>query len=196
MRHFPYCQTGRCHQRLPLLFILSWGLLTVPLAVSPNEDNKPLLPDGSFEQVDEATGLPTGWTNYAPLNPETGVAYTLARARSGVASALLTDTSPTLSQGLRSKRVAITGGQQYEATVWVYITRCQASGFALYLEYWQGGQRLLDRSVTTKQTDEWVPLKLTARAPAAATEATVLCYSSSSTVGEACFDDASLKLVP
>lgn len=193
MQYRIFSQFDRHHRRLTLPALLC-GLIALALPVSPQEVDNPL-PHAGFEQVAEATGLPVGWESFSPL-PQATVAYTLARARSGVASGLITDTSPTVAQGLRSSRVPITGGQTYEATVWVYIAECQAGGFALYLEYWQDKERLLNRSVVTSQVGDWVPLKLSVTAPEAATEATVLCYGSSVTVGEAYFDDASLRPVP
>ncbi len=153
----------------------------------------PAVPNGGFEQVDEKTGLPLGWTAWAAANT---CAYTLALAHSGAACARVTDTSDTVSQGLRSPRVPVTPGSAYTASVWVHITDRQAGGFALYLEFWQGPQRLQDTSVSTEETGAWVQLQITATAPPDAESATLLIYGSSATSGEAYFDDAELSTAP
>jgi hypothetical protein len=164
-----------------------WLLLDLGVAVAVAQ---PLsVPNAGFEQVDERTGLPVGWTTWAVANT---CAYTLAMARGGVACARVTDPSETVSQGLRSPRVHIEPGRAYEATVWVRIADLQAGGFALYLEFWRGPERLQDTSVSTSQQGDWAQLKVAAQAPADAEVATLLVYGASASVGEAYFDDAVL----
>ncbi|MEN6645594.1 MAG: carbohydrate binding domain-containing protein [Armatimonadia bacterium] len=150
--------------------------------------------NGSFEQLDAKTGLPLGWT---PWNPQRNLtAFTLGAASSGVASALVTDDNATDSQGLRSRPVKIEGGKTYEASVRTKVENLQAGGFACYLEYWNGTERLLNSAASTSQVGDWTDLKVSAQAPAEATTATILIYGSSASIGVAYFDDATLRLLP
>ncbi len=166
-----------------IIFSLRAGIITAqPQAAWP--------PNGSFEELDAATGLPAGWT---PWNTARNLAfYTLAIARTGIASASVTDDSNADSQGLRSPRVSIQGGKTYRATGYVWITELQSGGFAIYLEFWQGTERLANYSVSTNEKGRWIELKLQNTAPPQATEATVLIYASSATIGHAYFDDICL----
>jgi len=152
-----------------------------------------LLPNPSFEQVEEATGYPLHWR---PVwNTPTTCAYTLARARTGVASVLITDHSDEQSHGLRSARVKIEPNRWYEAQVYVRIRRSEKTSFSVYLEYWnRAGVRVEHKAVATSETGKWRPLRVRLKAPPEAQTATVLVYGSSLTVGEAYFDDASLTL--
>lgn len=147
-----------------------------------------------FELLDAATGLPAGWSNWT--NTPLTCAYTLATAHSGVASALITDLDPHTSQGLRSRRVPVQAGKRYQASAWVKITDLKAAGFAVYLEFWDGAARVQNYSSYLDRVGDWTQVKVSGTAPADATEATVLIYSSSATVGKAYFDDAALKLLP
>jgi hypothetical protein len=147
--------------------------------------------NGGFEQLDPKTGLPAGWSTWHTPNL---CAYTLATAHSGVAAAGVTDDNATDSQGLRSPRVAITGGKTYLATGYTWITQLQAGAFSLYLEFWRGDERVANYAVSTGESGRWVELKVQQTAPAEATEATVLIYGSSATIGHAYFDDVSLTV--
>jgi len=149
--------------------------------------------NGGFEQLDGLTGLPAGWTLWNPGRNLT--AYTLATAHSGVAAASVTDDSATESQGLRSPRAPVTAGQTYLATGQVWITELQAGSFALYLEFWRGGERLVNNAASTVERGRWAELKVQQVAPPGATEATVLIYGGSATIGHAYFDDVSLTAV-
>lgn len=175
----------RASRPLALLILLS---LTAVAAAQPVP-----IPNCSFEQLDEATGLPVDWSLWTPAGNL--CAYTLATAHSGVASARVTDNDAKLSQGLRSKPVPVEAGKTYEAHAWVKVEDLQAGGFAIYLEYWQGGQRVLDRSTAVSQVGDWVALKVAAAVPDGATEATILIYGSSASIGTAYFDDVSLVAV-
>lgn len=147
--------------------------------------------NGSFEQLDARTGLPAGWTVWNSTGNLT--AFSLAMAHDGVACASVTDPASDVSQGLRSPRVPIQGGQTYTATGYVWIDDLKASAFALYLEFWKGDQRVADYSVSTTDTGRWAELQVQHAAPAEATEATVLVYGGSATIGHAYFDDITLK---
>ena len=186
-------RAGKAHSmramRLPLVCAV---LLPAILAGAQPGPRVPA--NGSFEALDVATGLPAGWTLWNPSHNL--CCYTLAMAHDGVAAASVTDDGPVESQGLRSPRAAIVAGQTYRATAYVWITDLQAGSFAVYLEFWQGDQRVLDRAVSTAQCGEWVELNVSGTAPAGAREATVLIYGSSATVGHAYFDDVSLVEVP
>lgn len=179
-------------RHLPLPGWLS-SCIVVALAGATCAAETVAVPCAGFEQVDEKTGLPTGWTAWAAANT---CAYTLAMAHSGVACARVTDTSDTVSQGLRSPRVPVAPGSAYTATVWLNIAELRAGGFALYLEFWQGSQRIQDTAVSTSQVGEWVQLRVAATAPPEAESATLLVYGGSATVGEAYFDDVALSVAP
>lgn len=169
-----------------ILFLLFLYILNISAAQPP----LPLPQNGSFEQLDAYTGLPAGWT---PWNTARNLAfYTLAIARTGIASASLTDDSHTDSQGLRSPRVSIQGGKKYRAIGYVWITELQSGSFAIYLEFWKGPERLAHYSVSSNEKGRWIELKLEHIAPPEATEATILIYASSATVGHAYFDDIGL----
>lgn len=148
--------------------------------------------NGGFEQLDARTGLPAGWTLWNASRNLT--AYTLAAAHSGVAAACVTDDNATDSQGLRSPRVPVTAGQTVLATGVVLIDDLTAGGFAIYLEFWRGDQRLANFSASTTERGRWVELKLQQAVPADATEATVLIYGSSATIGRAYFDDVQMQV--
>jgi len=171
-----------------------WGgavaaiLLIVPLTgLAADGDN--LLPNASFEQLDTETARPEGWSAWAKPNY---AVYTLAAARTGVSCVAVTDDDPKVSQGLRSPRVAIEPGGTYRASAWLKVERVTQGSFAIYLEYWAGGTRIANKAVGTAEAPDWRELTLAYPAPEAATEATVLVYGSSATVGRAYFDDASL----
>jgi hypothetical protein len=173
--------------RLPVLLLTT--LLWHSGAPAQPTDLQPV--NGGFEQLDGVTGLPLGWT---PWNPGRNLtAYTLATAHSGVAAASVTDDNGTDSQGLRSPRVPITAGQTYRATGQVWITDLTAGSFSIYLEFWHGGERLANNAASTTEAGRWAELQVQQTAPPGATEATVLIYGSSATVGHAYFDDVSLK---
>lgn len=143
--------------------------------------------------MDPKTGVPLDWTPWSQANL---CAYTLAAAHSGVASALLTDTDATMSQGLRSRPVPVVPGKAYEASCWLNISELKAGGFALYLEYWCGTERVHNVAVSGSEVGAWKQLQVAAPAPANATTATVIIYSASATVGAAYFDDVTLTPQP
>lgn len=173
---------------LGILLLLPWLLSAAAASAQASEG----ILNAGFEQVDENTGLPADWMPWAAENQ---AAYTLATAHSGVASALITDTDAKVAQGLRSKPVPVTAGKTYEATCWVKIASLEMGGFALYLEYWSGGQRIKDVASSCNEVGEWRLLKVSAPAPANAETATLLIYGSSATVGVAYFDDAAITEV-
>jgi len=171
---------------------LAFALLSVAAAARAGEAN--LLPNPSFEQVDEATGCPLHWSRWTKTSC---VAYTLARARDGVASALITDRDGHMGQGLRSAHVKVTPGTWYEAQVHVRISDRKQGGFALYLEFWNAaGVRGLHKIVSTDVVGRWTRLTARLQAPTDAATATVLVYGSSVTIGTAYFDQAALLVVP
>lgn len=149
--------------------------------------------NAGFEQVDPRTGVPLDWTPWAQTNL---CAYTLATAHSGVAAALVTDTDGTMSQGLRSKPMPVEPGKTYVASCWVKIEELKTGGFALYLEYWCGTERVQNVAVSCAEQGAWQPLKVTAPAPPNAATATLLIYAASATVGAAYFDDVALTPQP
>jgi len=173
------------------MFTRALLLIGLAAAAATAAGSEALLPNGSFEEVDETTGYPLHWQ---PVwNKPTTCAYTLARARTGVACAMVTDAATDQSHGLRSAHVPVTPGQWYEATAWVRIEPGGKQGFALYLEFWNNKKvRGEHRSAHTTKSGRWVRLRLMLKAPPDAHTATVLIYGSSATVGKAYFDDATL----
>lgn len=172
--------------------ILALALLSVAAAAGADEAN--LLTNPSFEQVDEATGCPLHWSRWTKTSC---VAYTLARARDGVASALITDRDGRMGHGLRSAAVKVTPGTWYEAEVHVRIADREQGGFALYLEFWNAaGVRGLHKIVSTEAVGRWTRLTARLQAPPDAATATVLVYGSSVTIGAAYFDQAALLALP
>lgn len=170
-----------------LICLVAGAIVAALPAVARAQDES--LPNASFEQLDPATATPVGWTAWATPNYSV---YTLAAARSGVACVAITDQDAKVSQGLRSPRMPVEPGKTYRASVWLKIEQQQAGGFALYLEYWQGTQRIENKSTYAEEAPDWKELSLAYPAPEGATHATVLLYGSSATVGRAYFDDASL----
>lgn len=178
---------------LPLMSLvtaLACGLLTG--VASPQPATIPVSNAG-FEQVDPKTGLPLDWT---PWSQENLCAYTLATAHSGVAAAMITDTDGTMSQGLRCKPIPIEPGKTYEASCWLNISELKAGGFALYLEYWCGTERVQNVAVSCTEAGVWKQLQVAAPAPPNATTATVIIYGASAAVGTAYFDDVVLTPQP
>ena len=175
---------------VPLLLVLALGL---PTGVASPQPTTIPVSNAGFEQVDPKTGVPLDWT---PWSQENLCAYTLAAAHSGVASALITDTDGTMSQGLRCKPVPVEPGKTYEASCWVNISDLKAGGFALYLEYWNGTERVHNVAVSCSEVGVWKQLQVAAPAPPNATTATVIIYGSSVTVGAAYFDDVALTPKP
>lgn len=84
-------------------------------------------------------------------------------------------------------------------TAWAADNKCfelAAGSFALYLEYWCGTERVQNVTVSCTQVGQWLPLAISAPAPANATAATVLVYGASATMGRAYFDDVALRPLP
>jgi len=146
----------------------------------------------SFEQVDEETGMPIGWT---PWSTPSAAAYSLADARTGVACVAILDESAEKSQGLRSEPVRIEQGAVYRASVWTKIVGGEKPSAALYPEFWSGKTRVADYSASIGEADEWTEIAVQHEAPEYAEAATVLVYSASSTMVHSLFDDAALDRV-
>lgn len=174
------------------LFLLACALPSFT-ATAAWAEGETVIVNAGFEQVDAKTGLPLDWT---PWVTENQAVYTLATAHSGVASALVTDTDGKTSQGLRCQPVPIKAGRTYEASCWVNITDLKAGGFALYLEYWTGTERVSNVAVSSSKVGEWLQLKVSAPAPANAQTATLLIYGASAAVGTAYYDDAAISVLP
>lgn len=156
-----------------------WGR---PDAVAAPADN--LVPNGDFEQL--TNGFPTGWRQFNTANPVTRVS---SPAHGGVSAVRLAGAS----SGLRSASVEVTGGETYEASVWMLVT---AGSPDLYLEFWNAAGSRVQVSTTKAVTaSNWQPLSVRAVAPTSAVRASVLVYSSSVNAGEAVADDAGLRLV-
>jgi hypothetical protein len=161
-------------------------------AVAASPQPQDVLLNPSFEHVAEDSGLPVDWSAW---HTPSAAAYSLADARTGVACVAIVDNGPDVSHGLRSQPVKIEPGNTYRASAWVKILRLEAGGFAVYLEFWQGSQRIADYARSLSQAEDWSQITVENPAPPNAEAATVLVYGSSATVGHALFDDAALERV-
>ena len=167
---------------------LSMLAVLLPLAGGPELQDTLVHP--SFEQVAEETGLPVGWDAW---HIPSAAAYSLADARTGVACVAILDEGPKESYGLRSQPVKIEPGKTYRASAWVKILHLEQGGFAVYLEFWQGGRRVADFAKSLSEAEDWSRIPVEHAAPAGAEAATVLIYGASATIGHALFDDAALE---
>lgn len=174
-----------------VLIILSFILILpfigqnfTPPSVAAAGNN--LLDNGDFEIVE--SNKPAGWKLSLPsMGTETYEASNDHVYR-GSYSVRIDDQSDVQTVGLRSDKVSVVPGQDYTASVMVYIINGESS---LYLEFWNAsGSRISTKSVGNNSNKNWVEMNVSSEAPANATHATILLYSNSTNVGTAYFDDA------
>lgn len=148
--------------------------------------------NGGFEIDTNADGIPDRWQVW-PGSQGSG-ARSSTRARSGVYSFRIDDSSSALSYGLQSERLYIsTSSSSYAASVWVFV---ESGHFDLYLEFFNsyaGGTRIGVVFKSTTAIGEWEFLDLTMMAPTGTASVDVLVYSSLANTGIAYFDGAVLS---
>ncbi|MBD2864260.1 heparinase II/III domain-containing protein [Paenibacillus oceani] len=137
----------------------------------------------------QTNGKPSDWTIY-----DNNQLYQTSTEQvyAGTYSAKITNL--TLSAGLRSSKIPVTPGQNYEASVMSYNVDTNSY---LYLEFWDAaGKRLTP--VSTKVNDtrgQWARTEIRAAAPAGAVAATLLLYLSSANKGTTYYDEAAFREV-
>ncbi len=169
---------------LSLLLLLS--LLCWPVAAQTT-----LLENSGFEEgIDEASGLPTGWSLF---NGEPGVDLKLSPAEGEGHVFSIVDTSTSSGYGIRSVVLPASPGETYKATARV---RTENGGTAhLYLDFWhEGRSRSESRSVSSSR-DAWTTVTSTLTAPQDARWVSVILYSLAASQGTAHFDDITLERV-
>ncbi len=150
-----------------------------------------LLVNPGFEAPAES-GLPPGWQIFAG---QAGVQLLLEKERvaSGAWSFTIVDNSSTGGYGIRSTPLPAEPGQTYRASV---KAMTENGGRAyLYLDYWNKNRtRIAHQTMTTKNA-EWINITVSFEAPPDTAWVSIILYSSSTDVGTARFDDASLQLM-
>ncbi|HEY0826538.1 MAG TPA: carbohydrate binding domain-containing protein, partial [Bacilli bacterium] len=143
------------------------------------------LTNQGFEDEVESGTIP-GWTQ---AYGTTGVSVTKESAYSLHYSFKMVDTSSTSSVGLESDKVSVVAAQDYKATVMAYVAQ---GGTSLYIRWYDGSsppQLISSNYVNSTTTGQWAGVSITATAPANATQAAILLYSSAAAVTTAYFDD-------
>ncbi|MFC5471191.1 OmpL47-type beta-barrel domain-containing protein [Cohnella suwonensis] len=170
-----------------LSIFMSFVMMLSGIMVSPsrtNADPLPVLPNSGFEEV--ANGKPLNWSVISGT-----VTSSTAVVRGGTYSVVISDSSTTASAGLRSVKMPVTPGKEYEASVYSF----NASGSsAFYLEFWDANNTLLPSpNVSNNTTNQWKRLAMTQTAPAGAVNASLRLYSGLGNVGTLYFDDAEFQ---
>jgi streptogramin lyase len=158
-------------------------------AVQPGSAIDPF--NGGFEEPVVDDTIP-GWTFWG-LGGSDSFSVVDTRAAEGEFSLLLDDPSSEIGAGLRSDVFAITGGETYQVSAQVYVeqyTRPATAGLYLYF-YDDSGQQLAQHttSLGSLPHDSWQPVALEANAPAEATSAAVMWYSSVTNIATYYADD-------
>ncbi|MGD7706638.1 heparinase II/III domain-containing protein [Microlunatus sp. Y2014] len=145
-----------------------------------------LVPNGDFETLN-AAGFPTGWGQFNTAFP---VAAVNDPVHGGSVAVRMSDPDGTASSGLRSQVFPVTPGRPYLATAHVVVF---SGAPQLYLEWRSaGGARIGVTTATAVEYDGWQVIAVRDIAPAEATRASVLLYSSSVNAGVAVFDDVAM----
>lgn len=145
-----------------------------------------LLSNPGFEQL--SSGFPLLWYNFNNNQPVTTVT---SHVYSGNNAILVSDPNTTNQPGLRSAKVPVTPGKAYQASVYAYI---ETGSPLLYLEFWNSAnERILVKTQAAPASSGWQLITVQGAAPAEAATASIILYSSTINVGNAYFDDASLR---
>ncbi|NRF92376.1 carbohydrate binding domain-containing protein [Paenibacillus frigoriresistens] len=166
-----------------LSFLMVLSVFTV-LPGKAKADTPPTLPNSGFEQV--SGGKPLNWSVMS--GTVTSSTYTV---HSAVYSVQLTDNSSTASVGLRSQKISVTPGKDYEASVYSYNAQGSSS---LYLEFWDANNTLILFPTATNNTlNQWKQLGISQTAPTGAVYASLRVYSGLGNIGTSYFDDADFQ---
>ncbi|CAN7158724.1 carbohydrate binding domain-containing protein [Paenibacillus sp. LjRoot153] len=170
-------------QQLLAVFLSFLMLISVFTAIPTQvrADSLPILPNGGFEQV--VNGKPASWSVIS--GTVTSSTYTV---HSAVYSVQLTDLSSTASVGLRSTKIAVTPGKEYESSVYSYNTQGSSQ---LYFEFWDANNTLIAFPLATNSTlNQWKQLYISTVAPAGAVSMSLRVYAGQGNIGTSFFDDA------
>lgn len=169
---------------LSALSLATWAVGGQSASASTN-----LLLNPGFEEV--SNGKPAHWTAFSPAS-EPQFSASQEHVRSGD-WALRIDDPTTTGIGVRSNHVQVTAGQEYEASVHMYLL---GGMFSIYLEYWNAaGTRVWAEFRQSSTLERWHYVDLRGTAPDDAVTATVLLYSPATRQGVGHFDDVSLEAV-
>ena len=170
-----------------LSVFLSFLMVISVFTVFPGKvkaDSLQILPNSGFEQV--SGGKPLNWSVMS--GTVTSSTYTV---HSAVYSVQLTDNSSTASVGLRSQKISVTPGKDYEASVYSYNAQGSSS---LYLEFWDASNTLILFPTATNNTvNQWKQLGISQTAPTGAVYASLRVYSGLGNIGTSYFDDADFQ---
>lgn len=164
------------------------SLTTAPAKISAEAQPQPLPANAGFEQV--SGGLPVSWSVMSGT-----VASSASIAHSGSYSVQLTDGSATASVGLRSQKIPVEPGKEYEASVY---SNNVSGASQLYFEFWDANNQLILNPLPiagNNTMNQWKQLVINQIAPAGAKTASLRVYSGQGNVGTSYFDDASFQLV-
>ncbi|MCY9668322.1 heparinase II/III family protein [Paenibacillus alginolyticus] len=166
-----------------LSFLMAFSVFTV-FPGKAKADTLPILPNSGFEQV--SGGKPLNWSVMS--GTVTSSTYTV---HSAVYSVQLADNSSTASVGLRSQKISVTPGKDYEASVYSYNVQGSSS---LYLEFWDASNTLILFPTATNNTlNQWKQLGISQTAPTGAVYASLRVYSGLGNIGTSYFDDADFQ---
>lgn len=155
------------------------------------EEYASAVPNGSFE---EAGATATDAANWTKLSATDSVVRTNEKAADGSWSIKMTDSSSDGGCGYRSAPIAVTPDENYEAKAEIYLEGGSAD---LYLEYWDGSQRLTPVWIGSVSTaGRWVTAKAEGECPDTALYATVLVYQNKGNVGTLYADNVTLNAKP
>src|SRR4029453_873273 len=119
-----------------LSVFLCFAMMLLGVTISPrtaNADVLTILPNSGFEQV--TAGKPALWS---VINGD--VTSSTYIVHSGAYSVKLADPSDTNSVTLRSQKIPVTVGWEYEASAYSYNTEGSS---VLYLEFWDSSNNLI-----------------------------------------------------
>lgn len=142
----------------------------------------PDLPNANFEAV--SGGLPSSWSLLGGLGESSS-----EQVHGGSFSVKLIDTSPTDAPRLRSEKMPVPPGTNFEAAVFSYNTQGVSE---LYVEYWTAGNQLIKVSnAANVKLNEWSRIKISGTIPNDTSYVTLRFHLGSGNIGITYFDDAS-----
>ncbi|MDF2658441.1 MAG: bacterial Ig-like protein [Paenibacillus sp.] len=165
-----------------LLALSVWVVYpSVPAQAEMPSDDWPILQNANFENT--AGGLPSSWSLLG------GVAQSSSeQTHGGSLSVKLTDASSTDSTRLRSERMAVYPGSEYEASVVAYNTQGVSE---LYVELWTADNRLIKVSnAANTKLNEWSRIKISGTIPSETSYVTLRFHLGGANIGTTYFDDA------
>ncbi len=147
--------------------------------------------NGNFEIDSNSDGIPDNWQVW--IWTSSGGARSQDRAKYGLWSHKIVDSSASQAYGLQTARMSVGPGETYAGSTWVYVS---SGSNQLCLEFWNsasGGTRLGVVCKSTVTSLAWEFLDVTMQVPSGASYADLLVNSSLVNVGTGYFDGAELK---